>query len=149
YGRPGEGGPRTTSSRGEKLGDGVEQIGSGGTQFRNRDGMTSDARGHVQQQWIWTRTGIIQYPEEAGLDKLLAEDLSKQFVQPDGTVPYIASEAQKRWGGKYATLSEALGKMADYYNYGDGKFEGAQRTEFLQAQQGGAPTPSPAPSPAP
>ena len=149
YGRPGEGGPRTTSTRGEKLGDGVEEIGTGGYQFRNRDGMTSDARGNVQQQFVWTRAAIIQYLEEAGLDKLLAEDLSKQFVQPDGTVPYIASEAQKRWGGKYSTLAGALGKMADYYNYGDGKFEGAQRTAFLQSQQGGAPAPSPAPSPAP
>lgn len=149
YGRPGEGGPRTTSSRGEKLGDGVEQIGSGGTQFRNRDGMTSDARGNVQQQWVWTRSAIIQYLEEAGLDKLLAEDLSKQFVQPDGTVPYIASAAQKQWGGKYSTLAEALGKMADYYQYGGGKAQAAERTAFLQSQQGGAPAPTPAPSPAP
>ncbi|WP_287804155.1 phage tail tape measure protein [Diaphorobacter sp.] len=149
YGRPGEGGPRTTSSRGEKLGDGVEQIGSGGTQFRNRDGMTSDARGNVQQQWVWTRSAIIQYLEEAGLDKLLAEDLAKQFVQPDGTVPYIASAAQKQWGGKYSTLAEALGKMADYYQYGGGKAQAAERTAFLQSQQGGAPAPTPAPSPAP
>lgn len=149
YGRPGEGGPRTTSSRGEKLGDGVEQIGSGGTQFRNRDGMTSDARGNVQQQWVWTRSAIIQYLEEAGLDKLLAEDLSKQFVQPDGTVPYMASAAQKQWGGRYSTLAGALGKMADYYQYGDGKAQAAERTAFLQSQQGGAPAPTPAPSPAP
>lgn len=99
-----------------------------------------------QQQWVWTRAAIIEYLEQAGLDKLLAEDLSRQFVQPDGSVNYKASEAQKRWGGKYGTLAEALGKMADYYKYGDGKFEGAQRTQFLQGQQGGqAPAPGPAP----
>lgn len=94
--------------------------------------MTSDAKGNVQQQWVWTRAAIIDYLEEAGLDKLLAEDLSRQFVQPNGTVNYTASAAQKQWGGKYGTLAEALGKMADYYKYGDGQHEAAQRQQYLQ-----------------
>lgn len=100
-----------------------------------------------EQQWVWTRAAIIDYLESSGLDKSLAEDLSQQFVQPDGSVSYKASDAQKRWGGKYSTLAEALGKMSDYYKYGDGKAEAAQRTQFLQGQQGGQP-PAPAPAPA-
>ena len=137
YGRPGEGGKGLfeegrKSTRGEELGKGVEEIGTGGYQFRNKDGMTSDAKGNVQQQWVWTRASIIEYLEQAGLDKLLAEDLSRQFVQPNGTVNYTASAAQKQWGGKYGTLAEALGKMADYYKYGDGQHEAAQRQQYLQ-----------------
>lgn len=154
YGRPGEGdqglyGRGRTSTRGEELGEGVQEIGTGGYQFRNKDGFTSDAKGNTQQQFIWTRTAIIDYLEQAGLDKLLAEDLSKQFTQPNGSVSYTASAAQKRWGGKYGTLAGALGNMAEYYKYGGGKHEASERTAFLQRQQGGAPAPSPAPSPAP
>lgn len=153
YGRPGEGtpdinSPDRTSTRGEKMAAGVQEIGTGGYQFRNKDGFTSDAKGNTQQQWIWTRTAIIDYLTQAGLDKLLAEDLAKQFTKLDGTVPYEASAAQIKWGGKYSTLAEALGKMADSYLYGDNKFEGQQRTAWLHANQPGA-TPAPAPAPAP
>lgn len=148
YGRPGEGVPNKfedgrKSTRGEDLGKGVEEIGTGGHQFRNKDGMTSDAQGNVQQQWVWTRASIIEYLQQAGLDELLAEDLAKQFVKPDGTVPYMASAAQKQWGGKYSTLAGALGKMVDYYKYGGGKHEAEERTRFLKgAQQGGTPSAS-------
>ncbi len=140
YGRPGEGVPNKfedgrKSTRGEDLGRGVEEIGTGGHQFRNKDGMTSDAQGNVQQQWVWTRASIIEYLQQAGLDELLAEDLAKQFVKPDGTVPYIASAAQKQWGGKYSTLAGALGKMVDYYKYGAGKQEAEERARFLRGGQ--------------
>lgn len=154
YGRPGEGEKGIfergrLSTRGEELGEGVQEIGTGGYQFRNKAGFTSDAKGNAQQQFIWTRTAIIDYLTESGLDEVLAEDLSKQFAQPDGTVPYMASAAQKQWGGKYGTLAEALGKMSEYYKYGGGKHEAGQRTAFLKGQQGGVPAPSPAPAPQP
>jgi TP901 family phage tail tape measure protein len=139
YGRPGQNG-----SNGEQLGDGVQQIGSGGAQFRNKDGFTSDAKGNVQQQWVWTRAAIIEYLQQAGLDELLAEDLAKQFTNADGTVPYVANDAQKRWGGQFGTLAQALGNMADYYKYGDGKFEASQRVAFLKGADSGT-TPKSAP----
>lgn len=125
YGRPGEGDPPGGGSPDDKGGKG----GKG-----------------PQQQWVWTRAAIIEYLEQAGLDKLLSEDLAQQFVQPDGSVNYLASDAQKRWGGKNSTLAEALGKMVDYYKYGEGKFEADQRTQFLQ-NQGGGTSRQPAPPP--
>lgn len=120
-------------------------VGEGGKPDAGKGGAVGKG---PESQWVWTRAAIIEYLEQAGLDKVLAEDLSQQFVQADGSVNYKASEAQKRWGGKYGTLAEALGKMADYYKYGDGKFEGAQRTQFLQGPQGGQP-PAPGPVPTP
>ena len=128
YGRPGEGDPPGGGSPDDKGGKG----GKG-----------------PQQQWVWTRAAIIEYLEQAGLDKLLAEDLAQQFVQPDGSVNYLASDAQKRWGGKNSTLAEALGKMVDFYKYGEGKFDADQRTQFLQRQQGGGASQQPVPPPAP
>lgn len=97
----------------------------------DKDGFSTNSSGQREQQWVWTRATIIEYLEQAGLDKLLAEDLAKQFVQPNGTVNYEASAAQLKWGGKNSTLSEALGKMTDYYKFGDGKHEAQQRTAAL------------------
>lgn len=120
-----DGASSSLSNYNEKLADGVSRVGSG-AQYRNKDGMTSDAKGNVQQQWVWTRASIIEYLQSAGLDEKLSEELAKQFVKPDGTVDYIATSAQKKWGGKYSTLSGALGKMVDYYKYNDqGKNEAA------------------------
>lgn len=138
-----------TSSRGEKLAEGVQEIGSGGYQFRNKDGLTSDTKGNAQQQWVWTRGAIIEYLNQAGLDEKLSEDLAQQFSNPDGSVDYKASGAQLKWGGKHSTLSEALGKMVDYYKYDQsGKHEAEQRTEFLNGSQK-KPDPATTPAPAP
>lgn len=120
----------------ERLGEGVQRVGEG---FRNKDGMTSDAKGNVQQQFVWTRAAIIDYLQSAGLDDNLAEELAKQFVKSDGTVDYMASNAQKKWGGKNSTLAEALGKMVDYYKYTDqGKAEAANRQAYLGGKGGPA-----------
>lgn len=138
YGKPGQG------DKPEDLAPGVKKM--GGT-YSNKDGMTSDAKGNVQQQWLWTRAAIIDYLQSAGLDQTLAEDLAKQFVKSDGSVDYIAGSAQKKWGGKYGTLSEALGKMVDYYKYDPkGKAEAANRSGYLS---GGKPPANPGPPPAP
>jgi hypothetical protein len=114
YGRPGEGDEPT----GNKNGGGAGAGGNGG--------------GQSQNQWVWTRASIIDYLKSAGIDEKLSEELAKQFVKTDGTVDYVASAAQKRWGGEYSTLSEALGKMVDHYKYTDaGKNEASNRSAFL------------------
>jgi len=136
YGRPGEGDknvndPNRTSTRGEKMGAGVEEIGTGGSQFRNKDGFTSDAMGKAQTMGIWTRTAIIDYLTSAGLDELIAAKLSEQFLDANGNVPYEANDVQKKWAGKFGTLSEALGKMAEYYRFDDaGQLEANALLEF-------------------
>lgn len=159
YGRPGEGDknvndPNRTSSRGEKLGAGVQEVGSGGSQFRNKDGFTSDALGRAQTMGIWTRTAIIDYLTSAGLDQLIATKLSEQFLDANGNVPYVAGDVQKRWAGKFGTLSEALGKMAEFYKFDDQgqaqaaailDFEKKRRTTPQAGQQPAAPAPAPQP----
>ncbi len=140
YGRPGEGDEK------EKLGEGVEKM--GGT-YRNKDKMSSDAQGNVQQQWVWTRASIIDYLKQAGLDDKLSEELAAQFVKTDGTVDYKASGAQKKWGGEHSTLAEALGKMVDFYKYDEaGKHEAQQRMDYLNgaAEEAKPAPPKPAPT---
>ncbi|MBF5006360.1 tape measure protein [Diaphorobacter caeni] len=72
-------------------------------------------------QFVWTQSSIVDYLKQAGLDESIAADLSKQFLNPNGDVNYEASQAQIQWGGKNSTLASALGKMVEYYKYGDGK----------------------------
>lgn len=118
----------------ERLGEGVQRVGEG---FRNKDGFTSDAKGNVQQQFVWNRSAIIDYLKQAGMDELLAERLAKQFHNADGSVDYEATAAQKNWGGKFATLSEALGKMVDYYKHDStGKHEAAQMLDYERTNAG-------------
>ena len=141
YGRPGEGDknvndPNRTSSGGERMGQGVQEIGTGGSQFRNKEGFTSDAMGKAQTMGIWTRTAIIDYLTSAGLDELIATKLSEQFLDANGNVPYEANDVQKKWAGKFGTLSEALGKMAEYYKFNDqGQMEAARLLEFERTRR--------------
>lgn len=125
-------------ARAGKAGGAAKKTGTGGS------GSGSGGGDPMGSQWVWTRAAIIEYLSQSGLDAKLAEELSKDFVNRDGSVDYEASGAQKRWGGKYSTLAESLGKMADYYKYDQqGKFEADQRAEFLNKK-----TAAPAPAPA-
>lgn len=117
----------------DRLADGVERVGQG---YRNKDGMTSDAKGNVQQQFVWTRSSIIEYLKSAGLEDVVAEELSKQFLNSQGGVDYEASSAQKRWAGKYGTLSEALDKVAEYSKYDEaGKIQAADIVERARREK--------------
>lgn len=50
-------------------------------------------------------SSIIEYLKSAGLaEDVVAEELSKQFLNSQGGVDYEASSAQKRWAGKYERL---------------------------------------------
>lgn len=101
-------------------------------------------------QFAWTRTTIIDYLKQSGLDEMLAERLSAQFTQADGSVSNTASAAQIQWGGKFSTLAEALGKMSEYYRLGAGKSEAAAMLDYERnkGKQPGAPAaPQPLPKP--
>lgn len=111
-----------------------------------------------EQQFVWTRSTIIDYLKQAGLEDVVAEQLSKQFLNAQGGVDYEASSAQKRWAGKYGTLAEALGKVSEYYQYNEsGKNEAAAIVERAKLDKEmrdrqrnpNAPAPSPTPAPAP
>ncbi len=58
------------STKGEELGRGVIEIGSGGAQFQNKDGMSSDAKGNV--------IGMMESQES--LDRRVAKLFGEQFI---------------------------------------------------------------------
>ena len=107
-----------------------------------------------ETMFVWTRSSIIDYLKQAGLEDAVAEQLSKQFLNGKGEVDYIANDAQKRWAGKYGTLTEALGKVAEFYKYDEGGqiealdiVDRAKRDKELRDQQRNPKAPAPAPAP--
>lgn len=117
----------------EQLAEGVTRLGAG---YMNKDGMASDAKGNVQQAYVWTRASVIDFLKQAGLDEQLAQDASKQFLDANGKVIHMNNPGQARWGGKYGSLSTALANVADYYkNTDSGQFEAAQRLGFLKTDK--------------
>lgn len=117
----------------EQLAEGVTRLGAG---YMNKDGMASDAKGNVQQAYVWTRASVIDFLKQAGLDEQLAQDVSKQFLDANGKVIHMNNPGQAKWGGKYGSLSTALANVADYYkNTDSGQFEAAQRLGFLKTDK--------------
>lgn len=117
----------------EQLAEGVTRLGAG---YMNKDGMASDAKGNVQQAYVWTRATVIDFLKQAGLDEQLAQDASKQFLDANGKVIHMNNPGQAKWGGKYGSLSTALANVADYYkNTDSGQFEAAQRLGFLKTDK--------------
>ena len=107
-----------------------------------------------ETMFVWTRSSIIDYLKQAGLEDAVAEQLSKQFLNGKGEVDYIANDAQKRWAGKYGTLAEALGKVAEFYKYDEGGqiealdiVDRAKRDKELRDRQRNPNAPAPAPAP--
>ncbi len=107
-----------------------------------------------ETMFVWTRSSIIDYLKQAGLEDAVAEQLSKQFLNGKGEVDYIANSAQKRWAGEYGTLAEALGKVAEFYKYDEGGqiealdiVDRAKRDKELRDQQRNPKAPAPAPAP--
>lgn len=81
------------SSNGEELGDGVVEIGSGGAQFQNKDGMSSDAKGNV--------IGMMESQES--LDRRVAKLFGEQFIGNKDAIEAANLKLKLDQIGKYGT----------------------------------------------
>lgn len=106
---------------GEELGEGVTEVGSGG-QYRNRDGMTSDASGKTLGMGsdVATLTGVKNFLQEAGLNEEQAKKLALEFSDSKGDIPYFSNPGQIKYGGAGSTMTQALLKAAERTTFGTG-----------------------------
>lgn len=111
---------------GEELGEGVTEVGSGG-QYRNRDGMTSDASGKTlgMGSEVATLTGIKNFLQQAGLNEEQAKKLALEFSDSKGDIPYFSNPGQIKYGGAGSTMTQALLKAAERTTFGFGGAGGA------------------------
>lgn len=89
-----------------------------------------------ENQFAWTRLSIIEWFKQAGLTEEIAKQLSAEFVDAQGNVPYLNNGGQIKYGGRNSTLTEALSKAAEKYLFGQQSGGGS----------GGASAPAPVPS---
>ncbi len=106
------------AANGEELGEGVTEIGSNG-QYRNRQGMASDAKGTTlgASTELGTLTGIAAFLKAAGVsDDAAARKIALEFSDGKGDIPYLSNPGQKKYGGD--TMSMAVLKAAERYTFG-------------------------------
>ena len=117
YGRPGEGEKNIfedgrLSSRGEQLGRGVVEIGSGGSQFKNKDGWASDAKGNAIGQTKQSWLSIYNMVKGMGLSEQQARGIADQ-AYPNGR--YSSGLQQQEMRGQWDAIdvTEAARRAAE------------------------------------
>lgn len=94
------------SSKGEKLGDGVTEVGSGGSQFRNKDGYASDASGKA------TVAGMT----EAQLNQYVARTFGEQFIGNQSAIKAANLKMQLDYWASLGITSSPDGSLGDMKN---------------------------------
>lgn len=84
-------------------------------------GFSADKNGNriVMQNELGTRTGIINFLKQAGVDDMeAAKRIANEFADSQGNIPYFNNPGQKKYNAD--TLSMAVLKAAEAYIYGEG-----------------------------
>nr|WP_289623701.1 tape measure protein [Paracidovorax valerianellae] len=70
-------------------------------------------RPQSENQFAWTRLAIVDWLKQAGLDDETAKQISGEFVDNEGNVPYINNGGQIKYAGRNSTMTQALSKAAE------------------------------------
>lgn len=69
---------------------------------------------------LGTRTGILNYLKQAGVtDEAAAKRIANEFADNNGNIVYSNNAGQKKYGGDFSTLSEAVMKAAEQYTFSE------------------------------
>ena len=89
-------------------------------------GFAADAKGNriVAGGDLTTLTGITNFLKQAGLDEDKAKEVATEFSDGKGNIPYFSNPGQKKYGGDFSTISDALLKAAERTTFGLGSSGG-------------------------
>ena len=102
-------------------------------------GFATDATGGrlVAGGDLTTLTGITNFLKQAGLTDEQAKSVAREFSDGRGNIPYFSNPGQKKYGGEYSTISDALLKAAERVTFGigsaGGQSIGGQPSQSAQA----------------
>ena len=69
---------------------------------------------------LGTRTGILNFLKQAGVtDEAEAKRIANEFADNNGNVVYSNNAGQKKYGGDFSTLSEAVMKAAEQWTFSE------------------------------
>lgn len=93
----------------------------------DKDGFTLDKNGGRLTMGgdLTTLTGIANFLKQAGLDEEQAKRVAMEFSDGKGNIPYFSNPGQKKYGGEFSTISDALLKAAERITFGMGGSGGA------------------------
>lgn len=82
---------------------------------------------------LGTRTGILNFLKQAGVtDEAEAKRIANEFADNNGNVVYSNNAGQKKYGGDFSTLSEAVMKAAEQWTFSEaGMRASAKQNEGL------------------
>lgn len=88
----------------------------------DKDGFTLDKSGSRLAMGgdLTTLTGIKNFLQQAGLDDDQAKRVAMEFSDGKGGIPYFSNPGQKKYGGEFSTISDALLKAAERTTFGLG-----------------------------
>jgi hypothetical protein len=95
------------------------------------DGFAADDKGNRVAMGgdLNTLTGIAAFLKAAGVDDdEAARRIAKEFADANGNVQYFNNPGQKKYGGEFSTISDALLKAAETYTFGGAGVGGAAGT---------------------
>lgn len=87
----------------------------------DKDGFSTDESGNriVMGGDLTSMTGIAAFLRSAGVkDEAQVNRITREFTDGRGNVPYLDNPGQKKYGGRYDTLSAALIKAAEEVTFG-------------------------------
>lgn len=104
----------------------------------DKDGFTLDKNGGRLAMGgdLTTLTGIKNFLQQAGLDEEQAKKVATEFSDGKGNIPYFSNPGQKKYGGEFSTISDALLKAAERTTFGMGSI-GASAVGGQQGGHGG------------
>jgi hypothetical protein len=83
---------------------------------------------------LTTLTGIAAFLKAAGVDDdEAARSIAKEFANSKGEVQYFNNPGQRKYGGEFSTISDALLKAAERYTFGGAGVGGAKGTSGSSA----------------
>lgn len=85
-------------------------------------GFAADAKGNriVAGGDLTTLTGVANFLKQAGLNDEQAKSVAREFSDGRGNIPYFSNPGQKKYGGEFSTISDALLKAAERVTFGMG-----------------------------
>lgn len=106
-----------------------------------------DGQRLVQGSDLATRTGILNFLKQAGVDEENARRITEEFADAQGNITYFNNPGQLKYGGEGSTISQALLKAAETVTFGDRSYSNTPSGAALNAKPNAPAAPAPAPMP--
>lgn len=111
----------------------------------DESGFSANAQGErvVGNSELATRTGILKFLQEAGVDEANARTITQEFSDANGNITRFNNPGQLKFGGRNSTISQALLKAAETVTFSNGGAGPQPVAAAADAPRASVPSPEP------